>query len=61
MRSVGGSSTASTTRHQTSPAASADEIQNALSALSSVVSRVGIEPTTRRLRVASVKRKRSKF
>jgi integrase len=34
-----------------SPAASAEEIQNTLSALNRVVSRVGIEPTTRRLRV----------
>jgi integrase len=36
---------------QASPATSDAEVQNALSGLGSVVSRVGIEPTTRRLRV----------
>ena len=36
---------------QTQPTARSDEWQNALSALGCVVSRVGIEPTTRRLRV----------
>jgi integrase-like protein len=36
---------------QTSPGASDDADQQALSRLQSVVSRVGIEPTTRRLRV----------
>jgi len=36
---------------QASPATSDAEVQNALSRVGSVVSRVGIEPTTRRLRV----------
>ncbi len=45
---------------QASPAASAKEIQNALSRWGRVVSRDGIEPSTRRLRVASRSRKRSK-
>ena len=36
---------------QASPATSREEVQRALSGLESVVSRVGIEPTTRRLRV----------
>jgi integrase len=42
---------------QASPATSRDEVQRALSGVESVVSRVGIEPTTRRLRVPSKKRK----
>src|SRR5262249_11250236 len=36
---------------QTAPATSDAEVQNALSRVGTVVSRVGIEPTTRRLRV----------
>jgi integrase len=36
---------------QASPATSREEVQRALTGLESVVSRVGIEPTTRRLRV----------
>jgi hypothetical protein len=46
---------------QAHPAALDEVDQKTLSALSEMVSRVGIEPTTRRLRVPSGKRKRSKF
>jgi len=45
---------------QTHPDALTVDERNQLSALSTVVSRVGIEPTTRRLRVASGQHKRSK-
>ena len=45
---------------QASPSALDAADQKALSALNGVVSRVGIEPTTRRLRVASGTRKRQK-
>ena len=39
---------------QTAPVASTEEVQKAISGMESVVSRVGIEPTTRRLRVCKV-------
>jgi len=45
---------------QTQPPSRSAEWENALSVLGSVVSRDGIEPSTRRLRVASRSRKRSK-
>jgi hypothetical protein len=45
---------------QTAPTAWSAADQKAVSALNAMVSRVGIEPPTRRLRVASGRRKRSK-
>ena len=46
---------------QAAPAESIEEVHKAVGGMESVVSRVGIEPTTRRLRVALGGRKRSKI